>query len=99
MSSLIEILYLFLIFCYNIVVDSACRLGLKNEAYQVVREMKRNGLAPDAVTWRILDKLHGNKRSKPVFVEDSTLLSRGWIQETEMDEENMQMKQIETEVQ
>ncbi|KAF3961460.1 hypothetical protein CMV_013921 [Castanea mollissima] len=37
---------------------SACKLGLMKEAYQVVGEMRRNGLAPDAVTWRILDKLH-----------------------------------------
>ncbi|PUZ73362.1 hypothetical protein GQ55_2G468100 [Panicum hallii var. hallii] len=32
--------------------------GLKKLAYQLVKEMKRNGLAPDAVTWRILGKLH-----------------------------------------
>ena len=46
------------IFNYNILIDGACKLGLMKEAYQVVGEMRRNGLAPDAVTWRILDKLH-----------------------------------------
>ena len=39
------------IFDNNILIDSACKLGLMKEAW--------NGLAPDAVTWRILDKLCG----------------------------------------
>ncbi|KAK4387818.1 Pentatricopeptide repeat-containing protein [Sesamum angolense] len=45
---------------YNIVLDYACKLGLKREAYQIVGEMRKNGVEPDAVTWRILDKLHHN---------------------------------------
>ncbi|RLM85365.1 pentatricopeptide repeat-containing protein [Panicum miliaceum] len=44
--------------CYNILIDAACKQGLKKLAYQLVKEMKINGLAPDAVTWRILGKLH-----------------------------------------
>ncbi|CAN6226551.1 unnamed protein product [Urochloa humidicola] len=46
------------IVCYNILIDAACKQGLKKLAYQLVKEMKRNGLALDAVTWRILSKLH-----------------------------------------
>ena len=46
------------IFYYNILIDSPCKLGLMKKAYQVVGEMRRNGLAPEPVTWRILDKLH-----------------------------------------
>ncbi|KAK1276215.1 Pentatricopeptide repeat-containing protein [Acorus gramineus] len=42
---------------YNILVDCACEAGLKREAYWVVGEMRKNGLAPDAVTWRTLEKL------------------------------------------
>ncbi|RVW52095.1 Pentatricopeptide repeat-containing protein [Vitis vinifera] len=45
---------------YNILIDHACKLGSKREAYTIVQEMKKNGLTPDAVTWRILHKLHGN---------------------------------------
>ncbi|XP_057803115.1 pentatricopeptide repeat-containing protein At3g18020 [Salvia miltiorrhiza] len=43
---------------YNIVIDCGCKLGLKKEAYQIVGEMRKNGMRPDPVTWRILDKLH-----------------------------------------
>ena len=46
--------------------------GLKIEAYQIVREMKKNGLTPDSVTWRILDKLHGKVR-KDIHSEDPTM--------------------------
>lgn len=45
---------------YNILVDGACKLGLKKQAYQIVGEMRKNGLSPDAITWRILEKLHRN---------------------------------------
>lgn len=62
---------------YNIVIDSACKLGLKKEAYQIVGEMRKNGLVPDSITWRILEKLHGNFRKQEnygaknlQFVED-----------------------------
>lgn len=48
------------IFNYNILISSACKLGLKKQAYQIVGEMRKNGLSPDAVTWRILDKLQKN---------------------------------------
>jgi len=41
-------------FSYNILINFACNLGLKSEAYQIVTEMKKNGLTPDSVTWRIL---------------------------------------------
>uniref|UniRef100_J3LCB8 Pentacotripeptide-repeat region of PRORP domain-containing protein n=2 Tax=Oryza brachyantha TaxID=4533 RepID=J3LCB8_ORYBR len=44
--------------CYNILVDAACKQGLKKLAYQLVKEMRRNDLSPDAVTWRIIDRLH-----------------------------------------
>ncbi|ONK77568.1 uncharacterized protein A4U43_C02F7960 [Asparagus officinalis] len=46
---------------YNILIDAACMVGLKKEAYQLLGEMRKNGLKPDAVTWRILGKLHGKK--------------------------------------
>ncbi|KAH0927018.1 hypothetical protein HID58_019274 [Brassica napus] len=35
--------------------------GLRREAYQIIEEMRKNGQAPDAVTWRILDKLHDSR--------------------------------------
>ncbi|OMO57433.1 hypothetical protein COLO4_35387 [Corchorus olitorius] len=57
---------------YNILIDKACKLGLKKEAYQILGEMRKNGLEPDAVTWRILDKLHCNVRKK-IVSEDSPL--------------------------
>ncbi|XP_052113738.1 pentatricopeptide repeat-containing protein At3g18020-like [Arachis duranensis] len=60
------------IFSYNIVINCACNLGLKREAYHIVREMKRNKLTPDCVTWRILDKLHGKVRTHNHF-EDRNL--------------------------
>ncbi|KAK7374003.1 hypothetical protein VNO80_07426 [Phaseolus coccineus] len=61
------------IFSYNnILINCACNLGLKSEAYQIVREMKRNGLTPDSVTWRILDKLNG-KGGKDIHSEDPTM--------------------------
>jgi pentatricopeptide repeat protein len=44
--------------CYNTVIAECSRSGLKREAYQILEEMRKNGQAPDAVTWRILDKLH-----------------------------------------
>ncbi|CAA6669477.1 unnamed protein product [Spirodela intermedia] len=47
---------------YNILIDGACKMSLKREAYQVVAEMRKNGLIPDSVTWRILDKLHKGKK-------------------------------------
>ncbi|XP_068658103.1 pentatricopeptide repeat-containing protein At3g18020 [Aristolochia californica] len=48
---------------YNILIDKACNMGLKREAYQILKEMKENaGLEPDAVTWRTLDKLHNSIR-------------------------------------
>ncbi|MED6176874.1 hypothetical protein PIB30_092544 [Stylosanthes scabra] len=46
--------------------------GLKREAYQIVKEMKRKKLTPDCVTWRILDKLHGKVRKHNHF-EDPNL--------------------------
>ncbi|KAJ0695357.1 putative tetratricopeptide-like helical domain superfamily [Helianthus annuus] len=47
---------------YNILIEGACKLGLKKkDAYQIVGEMRKNGLVPDAVTWRIIDKLHKKK--------------------------------------
>ncbi|XP_078440640.1 pentatricopeptide repeat (PPR) superfamily protein [Wolffia australiana] len=57
------------IVCYNIVIDRASKMNLKRQAYRLVAEMRRNGLRPDAVTWRILDKLH--KRGE---VGDRTLV-------------------------
>lgn len=42
--------------CYNIVIVKAYRLGLKKEAYQILEEMKNNGVVHDSVMWRILDK-------------------------------------------
>ncbi|KAI3825868.1 hypothetical protein L1987_07568 [Smallanthus sonchifolius] len=47
---------------YNILIESACKLGLKKDVYQIVGEMRKNGLAPDAVTWRIIDKLHKQRK-------------------------------------
>lgn len=47
--------------CYNIVIDECSRSGLRREAYQIIEEMRKNGQAPDAVTWRILDKLHDSR--------------------------------------
>ncbi|KAL8226396.1 hypothetical protein R6Q57_016228 [Mikania cordata] len=47
---------------YNILIEGACKLGLKKDAYQIVGEMRKNGLAPDAVTWRIIDKLHKQRK-------------------------------------
>ncbi|WZZ61794.1 hypothetical protein YC2023_061901 [Brassica napus] len=47
--------------CYNIVIDECSRSGLRREAYQIIEEMRKNGHAPDAVTWRILDKLHDSR--------------------------------------
>ncbi|KAF3673793.1 Pentatricopeptide repeat-containing protein [Capsicum annuum] len=55
---------------YNIVINGACTLGWKREAYQILGEMRKNGLEPDSVTWRILDKLHGNVEKQ--FCEDLT---------------------------
>ncbi|KAL3512180.1 hypothetical protein ACH5RR_024897 [Cinchona calisaya] len=49
---------------YNILIDCASKLRLKKEAYQIIGEMKKNGLAPDSVTWRLLDRLHGNGRNQ-----------------------------------
>jgi hypothetical protein len=36
---------------------------MKREAYQIAGEMQKNGLTPDAVTWRTLDKLHGQVKN------------------------------------
>ncbi|KAG5398394.1 hypothetical protein IGI04_020208 [Brassica rapa subsp. trilocularis] len=47
--------------CHNIVIDECSRSGLRREAYQIIEEMRKNGQAPDAVTWRILDKLHDSR--------------------------------------
>ncbi|XP_016484516.1 uncharacterized protein LOC107805054 [Nicotiana tabacum] len=55
---------------YNIVINGACMLGWKREAYQILGEMRKNGLEPDSVTWRILEKLHGNVEKQ--FSEDLT---------------------------
>ncbi|KAF8022576.1 hypothetical protein BT93_F0172 [Corymbia citriodora subsp. variegata] len=68
------------IFCYNILIDKACKLGLKREAYQILGEMKKNGLAPDAVTWRTLDKLHSSVKVGS-YAEDSTSQSEGSLPE------------------
>ncbi|CAH9082792.1 unnamed protein product [Cuscuta europaea] len=54
---------------YNIVIHGASQLGLKAEVYRIVGEMRKNGLTPDAVTWRILDKLNDKTRMK--FCEDT----------------------------
>ncbi|KAG9458748.1 hypothetical protein H6P81_003256 [Aristolochia fimbriata] len=56
---------------YNILIDKASSMGLKREAYQIMKEMKDNaGLEPDAVTWRTLDKLHKHSFAKsPAPVE------------------------------
>ncbi|PKU64353.1 pentatricopeptide repeat-containing protein At3g18020 isoform X1 [Dendrobium catenatum] len=43
---------------YNILIDSACKQGMKKQAYQIVGEMRKNGLKLDSVSWRILNKLH-----------------------------------------
>nr|UPT49535.1 pentatricopeptide repeat protein AaPPR783 [Agave angustifolia] len=43
---------------YNVLVDAARKRRLKKEAYQIVGQMRKNGLKPDAVTWRIFGKLH-----------------------------------------
>ena len=47
---------------YNILIEGAYKLGLKKEAYQIVGEMRKNGVVPDAVTWRIIDKLHEQRK-------------------------------------
>ncbi|XP_058105608.1 pentatricopeptide repeat-containing protein At3g18020 [Magnolia sinica] len=67
---------------YNIVIDSACNLGLKQEAYRLVREMRKNGLVPDAVTWRTLDKLHGNAQKRCVSVRNEE--TQGDVEESSM---------------
>ncbi|PIA24947.1 hypothetical protein AQUCO_14200017v1 [Aquilegia coerulea] len=47
-------------FVYAAILKGLCN----SEAYQMVGEMRKNGLVPDAVTWRILDKLHGNTKKQ-----------------------------------
>ncbi|GJZ76444.1 pentatricopeptide repeat-containing protein [Tanacetum coccineum] len=47
---------------YNILIECAYKLGLKKETYQIVGEMRKNGIVPDAVTWRIIDKLHKQRK-------------------------------------
>nr|GEV74141.1 hypothetical protein [Tanacetum cinerariifolium] len=54
---------------YNILIEGAYKLGLKKEAYQIVGEMRKNGVVPDAVTWRIIDKLH--KQRKHLGLEEN----------------------------
>jgi len=36
---------------YNILVDAACKLGLRKEAYQIGGETRKNDLKPDAMNW------------------------------------------------
>ncbi|KAL5976678.1 hypothetical protein ACLOJK_021011 [Asimina triloba] len=70
---------------YNILIDRGCNMGLKKVAYRLLGEMRRNGLEPDAITWRTLDKLHGNSNKRscvdvdsmvtPENVEDSSMTS------------------------
>ncbi|KAF3323905.1 pentatricopeptide repeat-containing protein [Carex littledalei] len=43
---------------YNILIDYACKKGLKRKAYFILNQMRKNGLEPDAVTWRTLNQLH-----------------------------------------
>ncbi|XP_027167725.1 pentatricopeptide repeat-containing protein At3g18020 [Coffea eugenioides] len=64
---------------YNILIDYACKLGLKKGAYQILGEMRKNGVAPDPVTWRLLDKLHSNGRNQ--YGEDSTTDYRDHVPE------------------
>ncbi|QHO52997.1 Pentatricopeptide repeat-containing protein [Arachis hypogaea] len=59
-------------FCRTNNFNEACHFCLKREAYHIVREIKRNKLTPDCVTWRILDKLHGKVRTHNHF-EDQNL--------------------------
>ncbi|KAL7597254.1 hypothetical protein Lser_V15G30842 [Lactuca serriola] len=47
---------------YNILIEGGCKLGLKKEVYQILGEMRKNGVEPDSVTWRIIDKLHKQKK-------------------------------------
>ncbi|PNX72947.1 pentatricopeptide repeat-containing protein, partial [Trifolium pratense] len=55
-------------FVYAAILKGLCGSGkfneacLKREAYQIVREMNRNGVIPDCVTWRVLHKLQSNVR-------------------------------------
>jgi pentatricopeptide repeat protein len=70
--------------CYNILIDTACKQGSKKLVYQVVKEMRRNGLSPDAVTWRILDKLrlYSNEEQKeehqlPIYHMDQSCADDG----------------------
>ncbi|CAL9066300.1 pentatricopeptide repeat-containing protein At3g18020-like [Musa acuminata AAA Group] len=62
---------------YNIVIDCACRMGLKKEAYQIVGEMRKNGVRPDAVTWRILGKLHEEGGKECIISNQNSELN--WI--------------------
>ncbi|KAI3689371.1 hypothetical protein L2E82_47326 [Cichorium intybus] len=48
---------------YNILIEGGCKLGLKKEVYQILGEMRKNEVEPDAVTWRIIDKLHKQKKN------------------------------------
>ncbi|GAU17155.1 hypothetical protein TSUD_177850 [Trifolium subterraneum] len=65
-------------FVYAAVLKGICGSGKFNEAchfleaYQIVREMNRNGVIPDCVTWRVLHKLQSNVR-KHTSSEDLTL--------------------------
>ncbi|KAG6433020.1 hypothetical protein SASPL_104624 [Salvia splendens] len=45
---------------YNIVIGCACKLGLKKGTYQIVGEMRKNGLRPDSVTARKWGKTYNN---------------------------------------
>ncbi|KAJ3706139.1 hypothetical protein LUZ61_009844 [Rhynchospora tenuis] len=52
---------------YNILIDYACKKGLKRNAYFMLNQMRTNGLEPDAVTWRTLNQLH-HHHDKPEMV-------------------------------
>ncbi|PKA64310.1 Pentatricopeptide repeat-containing protein [Apostasia shenzhenica] len=65
------------IVCYNILIDCASRNGLKKQAYQIVGEMRKNGLKPDSITWRILEKLHKRKTMDLTGHEDGSIESDG----------------------
>ncbi|KAG0490716.1 hypothetical protein HPP92_007579 [Vanilla planifolia] len=62
---------------YNILIDGSCKQGLKRKAYQIVGEMRKNGLKPDAVTWRILGRLHNKESTELVPSRNCIVESNG----------------------
>ncbi|KAJ1701737.1 hypothetical protein LUZ63_001516 [Rhynchospora breviuscula] len=78
---------------YNILIDYACKKGLKRNAYFILNQMKTNGLEPDAVTWRTLNQLH-HHQDKPEMVVSPNCNNDREVQELvtnskEIDDDNL----------